>query len=552
MPANPSRPAVQPPPGLLPALLLVLLLVLHAAPVLAACPAAGERPAGAGWNGWGNGPAQARYQPGPTLSRAALPRLRLLWAAGFDGTGKVDAQPTVVDGVVYTSGGTTRIHAFDARTGCPLWVSAAGARVRTAISVADTRAGRLLVFGDQAGNARAVHARDGRPAWQRRLDAHPFTLVTAAPLVHDGVAYFGASSGYEEAASQSPGYACCTFRGSLSALDAASGALLWKTHTIDQEPERTGVNERGTDRFGPSGAGIWAAPSLDPVSGILYAGTGNNFSQPATASSDAILAFAASDGHLLWTRQITPADTTNMSCYGDRANCPDRSAPDHDFGAAPVVVRLPGGQVVVLGGQKSGRVTALDGATGALLWQRQLGRGSPLGGIQHGMAAAGETLYVAISDIQIVRKVSQAAAPGAGFQPGLGGAWYLLGARGGGLHALDVRTGELRWSVPHPGCGEVPGCSQAQSAAVTVLDELVLSGGVDGHLRFHDRSDGRILLDLDTRVEVPGTNGVAVRGGALDGPGPVFAEGILFLVSGYQMWGGQPGNALLAYAVAPQ
>lgn len=120
---------------------------------------------------------------------------------------------------------------------------------------------------------------------------------------------------------------------------------------------------------------------------------------------------------------------------------------------------------------------------------------------------------------------------------------------GGGLFALNPQTGAVEWKAPHPGCGDRPGCSPAQSAAVTAIPGVIFSGGLDGHLRAYAAADGRIIWDVDTAREYPTINGVKATGGSLDGPGAVIVGGMLYVSSGYSFVGGAPGNVLLAFSV---
>jgi len=120
---------------------------------------------------------------------------------------------------------------------------------------------------------------------------------------------------------------------------------------------------------------------------------------------------------------------------------------------------------------------------------------------------------------------------------------------GGGLFALSLDKGGVVWHTPHPGCGDAPGCSPAQSAAVTAIAGVVFSGGLDGHLRAYSTDTGKIIWDVDTRREYTTVNGVKANGGSLDGPGPVIAGGMLYVNSGYMFFGSAPGNVLLAFSV---
>jgi polyvinyl alcohol dehydrogenase (cytochrome) len=278
--------------------------------------------------------------------------------------------------------------------------------------------------------------------------------------------------------------------------------------------------------------------------------TGDNYSDPPTDTSDAILAFDADSGELVWSRQMTTEDAFNLACVGTiRTNCPEADGPDYDFGSSAVLVGLPGGKRALIGAQKSGVVTAVDpDRRGEIIWQRKVGRGGRLGGVQWGVAADERKVYIAVSDVRV--DAVAPSVPGAQispFNPTI--ALLLDNTVGGGLHALNLETGDVIWQTPHPGCNDVPGCSPAQSAAVTAIPGIVFSGGLDGHLRAYSAENGRIVWDVDTKREYRPVNGVAARGGSIDGPGAVVVVGTLYVSSGYSLFGTLPGNVLLAYSV---
>ncbi len=213
-------------------------------------------------------------------------------------------------------------------------------------------------------------------------------MITGAPTLYSGVLYVPVSS-MEEVTGSQPSYQCCTFRGSVVALDIATGRQIWKGYTIPEAPRPTKRNATGTQLYGPSGAGVWSAPTIDVQRQVLYVATGDNYSDPPSETSDAILAFELATGRLLWHRQVTANDAYITSCLvGDSTNCPESNGPDHDFGQSPILVTMRSGQRVLVAGQKSGVVHALDpDQEGKILWQTRVGKGGPLGGIMWGSAA---------------------------------------------------------------------------------------------------------------------------------------------------------------------
>jgi polyvinyl alcohol dehydrogenase (cytochrome) len=305
------------------------------------------------------------------------------------------------------------------------------------------------------------------------------------------------------------------------------------------EPRPTKKNTVGVQLWGPSGAPIWSSPAIDVERNAVYVTTGNNYTDPTSDLSDAFVALDLGTGEILWARQMTENDAYVAACrLEDKTNCADSNGPDVDFGASPILVELGPGRRLLMAGQKSAVVHALDpDRDGAIVWQRRIGRGGSMGGVQWGSATDGENLYVALSDI-VRLPVPHSWATEA--DPNIGG----------GMFALGVADGRIVWYTPPASCGDRVRCSPAQSAAVTAIPSVAFSGSVDGHLRAYSTADGRILWDFDTVRTYETVNGVPGQGGSMDGPGPVIARGMLFVNSGYPSGGGIPGNVLLAFSVA--
>ena len=480
------------------------------------------------WNGWGVDAANRRMQPAAMAGLRAdqVPQLKLKWAFGFPLVGKANAQPTVVGGHIFAGSDTGKVYSLDAATGCIYWTFEADRAVRTAITIAPVGEKWVAYFGDQHAQAYAVDAATGTLLWKVRVEEHPAAMITGAPALYDGRLYVPTSS-YEEVTGAAPKYECCKFRGAVTALDAATGKQIWKSYTIAEAPHPVRKNKQGTQLWGPSGAAVWSSPTIDPKRRAVYVTTGDAYSDPPARTSDSFLAFDMDTGKLLWSRQLTEGDAYVVGCpSGD--NCPEAKGPDFDFGCSPNLVDLPNGKRALVAGQKSGMVHALDpDQQGEVLWSVRVGRGGPLGGVQWGNASDGQNVYVAVSDHYATKNLKEA----------------------GGMFALKLATGERVWSTPPPGCGDKPGCSPAQSAAVTLIPGVAFSGSLDGHLRAYATADGSIIWDVDTAVEYQSVNGVKAKGGSLDGPGPVVAGGILYVNSGYGMFGEMPGNVLLAFSV---
>jgi polyvinyl alcohol dehydrogenase (cytochrome) len=493
--------------------------------------------AGPRWNGWGADLANRRFQPAAQagLRPSDVPRLRLKWAFGFPGDIVAYAQPAVAGGRVFVGSAGGRVYSLSATTGCIYWTLEAEAPVRTAISIGPTGSRYAAYFGDLHANVYAADAATGELLWKTRVDEHSEARITGAPVL-DGGRLFVPVASFEEVTAADPGYECCRFRGSVLALDAATGKIIWKTYTISDPPRPTRKNKSGTQLWGPSGVAVWSAPTIDRKRHALYAATGDSYSDPPAPTADAILALDTDSGKILWVRQMTAGDAFNLACPSpDKSNCPEANGPDFDFGSSPILVELSGGRRMLIAGQKSAVVYALDpDRVGEPLWHTRVGRGGTLGGIQWGPAADGDRAYVALSDI--VRRVTPMGLE-------------LNPKSGGGLFALRLTNGEIDWSAPPPGCGDRRPCSPAQSAAVTAIPGVVFSGSSDGHLRAYSTENGKIVWDFDTMREYQTVNGAAAHGGSLDGPGPVITGGMLYVNSGYGAMGGIPGNVLLAFSV---
>ena len=498
------------------------------------------------WNGWSPDPSNTRFQPAASagIRAADLADLQLRWVVAFPGISTTSFQATIVGGRMLVGTSAGLVYGLDANSGCIHWVHEADAGVRAALTVGPGANGQAQVFfGDTAAAIYAVDFRSGERRWKVRVEDHPDARLTGAPALHAGRLYVPVAS-LEENSAGWPAYECCTFRGSVVALDTDTGREVWKTYTVDEEPRRMGTNSAGADRWGPSSAAVWSAPTLDPTRGVLYVATGDNYSEPATRTSDAIMALSMNTGQVLWVHQTTPDDVWTAGCLGaderSRAGCPDDSGPDVDFGSSPVLMTL-NGQRVLLAGQKSGMRYGMNADTGETLWETRVADGGILGGIEWGLALEGDVVYAAVSDTE--KPVGDA----------------------GGLVAVRVTNGEVIWQAPPlqdtcrserivswlrwRGRGSKKGCHTGQPGAVTTIPGAVISGSLDGHVRAYATDTGNVVWDFDTAREYDTVNDVAGRGGSLNGPGPTVAGGIMFVSSGYASLGFMPGNVLLAFSL---
>jgi polyvinyl alcohol dehydrogenase (cytochrome) len=495
------------------------------------CPRDLDPPANPpGWTGWGADSGNSRYQPAATagLPREDVKNLKLKWAFGFPGAAATFGQPTAYAGRLFVGSEDGTVYALDSATGCLWWRFKASATVKTAISVGNH--GKTAFFGDTNGYVYALNVADGAVVWKVHPDSHPAARITGSPLLVGEGLYVPFSSG-EEGAAADPNYPCCTFRGSLVALNSASGQQIWKAYTIAQEPMPTRKSPQGVQYFGPSGAALWSSPTLDRKRHIIYVATGNNYADPPTKTSDAVIALDLESGKRLWSRQFTPDDLWNAGCVAEKKdNCPDPHGDDYDFGAPPMLIRLAHRKDILLLAQKSGIVYALDPARrGALLWKTRIGKGGPLGGIEWGGAADQRYGYFTLSDYDFDNQTA-----------------------GGGVFALDLRNGKQVWYAPpvKPACLGQFGCSSAQMAPPTLAPGIVFAGSLDGHLRAYDTRDGSVVWDFDTVQDYKTTNGVKAHGGSLNGAGPTVVSGMVYVNTGYT--NALAGNVLLAFAAEPE
>ncbi|HEV2362943.1 MAG TPA: PQQ-binding-like beta-propeller repeat protein [Caulobacteraceae bacterium] len=490
------------------------------------------------WNGWGRNAANWRFQPTPGFTAAQASRLKVRWSFAF-ASGKY-GQPTIVGGRVFLGGSSGRIYALDARTGCLRWRYDNGAPVRTTISIgrlAAAPSGYAAVFGDFSFGASsheevALDAVSGKLIWKQQIESHPLSLLTGAPAIYGGRVYQPISSA-EEVTAAAATYRCCTFQGAVVALQLATGKVLWKTHTISTPPAPSHANRAGVQMMGPAGAAIWSAPTIDPKRGLLYVATGDSYTDVGDDGSDSVMAMDLVTGAVRWRTRVTAGDNYMSGCEAaPLVNCPRPLGHDYDFGASPILLTLPGGADILLAGQKSGFVYGLDPATGRLLWKARLGEGGPLGGVEFGMASDGRRLFVGNAD---------AFMPSPPGKPG--------------LFAIDPANGRRLWFSPSPhlACGWTRGspCLNGISAAPTAISGLVFAGDLNGRLRAYSAADGRVVWEIDTGGRTFGAvNGGPRAGGNIDGPGPVVAGGMLYVMSGYQgSLGGSTANVLLAFSV---
>jgi polyvinyl alcohol dehydrogenase (cytochrome) len=503
-------------------------------------------------------PGSHRFQRNPGFKPADVSRLKLKWAFAMPGGG----MPTVIGDWLFTTNRNGRFYALDAKTGCVRYV-VEGVGSRTTPMIVKSPAspsGWITYIGLRNRTVKAFDAQTGKALWTSPvLETNPVAGITGAPVVAGDQVFVPLTSGEEGAARQAT-YPCCSFRGGVAALDAATGKQQWLTRVVTEPLLPLRKNASGTQLYGPAGGAIWSAPTVDAKRGLIFVATGDSYTDAPTKGADAIVAIEMKTGKIRWSNQVTEADNFIIGCTDavKAANCPTPVGPDYDFGASPILFHLAGGKDILLSGQKSGVVYGMDPDTGRMLWSRKLGAGSALGGVEWGMAADDKRLYVAISDIinlfDEIMRPKGVMVMGEPQPPGKPG-----------LSALDPATGKVLWTTPAPVApchyaGDRSrdytqgACVRAQSAAPSVTPGVVFSGTTDGWFRAYDAATGKILWAYSTTAQTyDTTNGVKGQpGGNIDGLGAAVAGGMVYVQSGWlgaANTGGNPVNVLLAFSV---
>jgi polyvinyl alcohol dehydrogenase (cytochrome) len=463
------------------------------------------------------------------LTARDLPGLRLKWAFAYPASNRARSQPAIGWGTVFVGSQNGTVHAFDLDSGCAKWSFRAGAEVRTAIVI--DAAKKRLYFGDVLGRAYAVDAISGKELWRRKVDEHPNATITGTPTLGGGLLAVPVSS-LEVTSAVDTAYVCCSFRGSVVALDPDTGEERWKTYTVPEPPALHGKTKLGTDILGPSGAPVWNSPTYDARRNRFYFGSGENYSSPADENSDALFAVDAATGRKVWQVQLTKGDAWNAGCMVGNANCPVENGPDFDLASSAIIAPLAGGGQMIVVGQKSGMAYGISPDTGKVVWERRLGHGGTQGGVHFGMAGEGSVIYVPIVDMADTYDARV----------------YPREQNGAGIHAVDAATGRILWSARADNvCNGRKYCDPGISAAATAIPGAVIAGHLDGRLRGYDRRTGRVLWSVDTTQPVRTISGVMASGGSMSGPGAAVYGGKVVVNSGYGLYFHMPGNLLMVF-----
>jgi streptogramin lyase/mono/diheme cytochrome c family protein len=505
---------------------------------------------------WGFGLGNRRaIESGVNISSANVGDLGLKWSLAIPGATEMRSQPVASGGILFVGTANGNVLAIDQESGCLHWRFAADSTIRSSLNLETTSDGvQTLFFADDLGAVYAITADEGRMRWKRSLRWFPFTVISGSLAWHDDRLFVPIST-FETALAGLDTYPCCRSHGGVAAIDTNSGEVVWEYHTTPK-PMKVGTTRAGTDVWGPSGAAVWTTPAIDVQRGLLYIGTAQNMSPPATHNSDSVIALDVKTGEVDWVFQALAGDIWNVACHMGGANCPENSGPDFDFGGGITLTTNGEGKDVIVAGQKSGHVYALDPDNkGTPIWQQRLSMGTSNGGIHWGVATSGNTVWAAIADPPRQRE---------GYVPRPG------------VYALSLVDGERRWSLPvERGCefdpttaprvglaamrdsgptNSWPDCSfyYGHSAAPLYANGLVYAGALDGKLRILDAASGEVLRVIDTKRGFDADNGVKGHGGAIDLSGVVVDGRRLFVYSGYGMFGQMPGNVLLAYELKGQ
>jgi polyvinyl alcohol dehydrogenase (cytochrome) len=474
------------------------------------------------------------------LTTGELSELELAWAVAFPETSSMRAAPVIIGSTVfYNATDSGRVFALDIDTGCAKWVYEAGTRLRSSMAYGVVDGRGVLVFGDPRGTVHAINAENGELIWTASGQATDNqAMITGTPVIHAGRVIVPLS-GSGVTAGGNPSYECCENHGAVTALDVRTGEKLWEYHTMPAADYNGMVSSTGVKQRGPSGAPIWSTPTVDAERGRIYVTTGENTSHPTTGTSDAIIALDLESGEEIWVFQALENDMWNFACSGREPgpNCiilQDTNAVDYDFGG-PVMLVNTGDRDLLIAGQKSGDLWALDPDTGTLVWNQRIGEGTALGGNHWGVSTDAERAFMTIND---------PGGMGRNSRPG--------------LYTFFVGTGEPSWYYEvQPDCGDhrsdrLRNCEARSGFSATPLsvDGAIITGGLDGRLFVFNSDSGELLFQYDTVRDFETVNGVEGYGGSIDSHSIAAGSGMVFVGSGYGSFSQVAGNVLLAFKPA--
>ena len=469
------------------------------------------------------------------LTTDDFPRLELAWALAFPDTSGLRAAPVIVGSTLfYSATDSGRVFALDINSGCAKWVYTADSRLRSSIAYSEIDESHVLVFSDSAGMIHTVDARSGEQIWIASGQASDNQgMLTGTPVV-TGDKVIVPVSGSGVITGGNPNYECCENHGAVTALNLRSGEKLWEYHTMPAAAYTGQVSSTGVKQRGPSGAPIWTTPTVDEKRGQVYVTTGENTSHPTTNTSDAIIALDLETGEAKWVFQALENDMWNFGCSARGPNCiilEDTNSVDFDFGGPAILVGMPDRDLLIAG-QKSGDLWALDPDTGSLVWNQRVGEGTALGGNHWGIASNFDRAFMTINDPKGMNGNSKP-----------------------GIYSYFVGTGEPSWFYEvQPKCNDerserLRRCESLFGFSATPLsvDGAVITGGLDGRLFVFNSESGELIYEYDTVRDYETINGVEGYGGSIDSHSISAGSGMVFVGSGYGQFRQVPGNVLLAF-----
>lgn len=469
------------------------------------------------------------------LTTADMPKLELAWAIAFPETSSLRSAPVIIGSTMfYAASDSGRVFALDTNSGCAKWVYNAGTRLRSSIAYDVIDDLGTLVFSDGRGMIHSINAENGEPIWVASGQAsNNQGMLTGTPVIFEDKIIVPVS-GSGVITGGNPTYECCENHGAVTALNVRTGEKLWEYHTMPAAQYTGAVSSTGVKQRGPSGAPIWTTPTIDVERGQIYVTTGENTSHPTTGTSDSVIALDLETGEEIWVFQALENDMWNFGCSAGGPNCivlADTNSVDFDFGGPAILVES-GDRELLIAGQKSGDLWALDPETGELVWNQRVGEGTALGGNHWGIATDSERAFMTIND------------PGTRAE----------NARPG-IYTYFVGTGEPSWSYEvQPSCGEersdrLRRCESLYGFSATPLsvDGAVITAGLDGRLFVFNSDTGEILFEYDTAKDFETVNGVEGYGGSIDSHSIAAGSGMVFVGSGYGSFSQVAGNVLLAF-----
>jgi polyvinyl alcohol dehydrogenase (cytochrome) len=468
------------------------------------------------------------------LNTADMPNLELAWAVAFPETSSLRAAPVIIGSTIfYSATDSGRVFALDTNSGCAKWVYNAQTRLRSSMAYGVVDGLSTLVFSDGRGMIHSINAENGEAIWVASGQAsNNQGMLTGTPVIYEDVIIVPVS-GSGVITGGNPKFECCENHGAVTALNVRTGEKLWEYHTMPAAQYTGAVSSTGVKQRGPSGAPIWTTPTIDSERGQIYVTTGENTSHPTTGTSDSIIALDLETGEEKWVFQALENDMWNFGCSADGPNCivlADTNSVDFDFGGPAILVEN-GDKQLLIAGQKSGDIWALDPDSGALVWNQRVGEGTALGGNHWGIATDSERAFMTIND---PGNRSENSVPG--------------------IYTYFVGTGEPSWSYKvEPDCDarseRLRRCESLYGFSATPLsvDGAVITGGLDGRVFIFNSDTGEQLFKFDTVTDFETVNGVEGYGGSIDSHSISAGSGMVFVGSGYGSFSQVAGNVLLAF-----